>query len=296
MGMDARREELNLLVLEKLSDYLNRHPRFIGEQDVRELTDIGLDEERAMWLLVCAACDIDEERSRTERELARDYLAPGLKRLQAKEFRENAYMRTIRFPEAKLGRWQMTQLRYAPYELFVRDDLKLLPDGREIVQIGYFNEEFVYPAVLQDGREWMTITPNEIATMEGAIAQARGHVCAMGLGLGYFAFMASGKEDVSQVTIVERDAEAIALFEKYILPQFPGKEKIRIVRGDAFEYVKTRMGQEGVDYAFVDLWHDVADGAPMYLRMKALEMCAPGTRFAYWIETSIRSFLKGIGS
>lgn len=294
--MELQREELNLLMLEKLSDYLNRHPRFIGADDVRELTDVGLDEERAMWLLVCAACDVDEERSAAERELARRYFAPGLKKLNARDFRENAYMRTIRFPEAKLGSWQMTQMRYAPYELFVRDDLMILPDGREIVQLGYFGEEFVYPAVLQDGREWMTITPNEIATMEQAIAQAHGHVCAMGLGLGYFAFMASGKESVSRVTVVERDARAIELFERYILPQFPEKEKIRIVRADAFEYVKAQMMADRVDFAFVDLWHDVADGAPMYLRMKALEACAPGTRFAYWIETSIRSFLRGIGA
>lgn len=287
-------ESMNLAALEKVSDYLTRHPRFIEAADVREMTGLGIGEEQAVSLLFLAALGVDEERSAGERELARRYIVPGIRRLEMRVFTENPYMRAIRFPQAKLGRWQMTHLAYAPYEIFVRDDLEIMPDGREIVRLGYFNEEFVYPAVLQDGREWMTITPNEIATMEDAIGNAHGHVAAMGLGLGYFAFMVSEKEDVERVTVVERDPDVIALFEKHILPQFAHREKIRIVQADAFEYVKRDMGRDNVDFAFVDLWHDVADGAEMYLRMKMLEGCAPKTRFAYWIETSIRSFLRGI--
>lgn len=294
MAYSAQRAELNLSALEKISDYLTRHSRFITEQDVREITAVGVSEAEAMLLLLCAATGVEEERSAMERELARGYFALGLKRLDAAQLADNPYMRMIRFPEAKLGRWQMTRLRYAPYELFVRDDLMILPDGREIPQLGYFAEAFAYPAVLQDGREWMTVTPNEIATMEAAIAAAHGHVCAMGLGLGYFAFMVSEKETVSRVTVVERDEQAICLFEAHILPQFPHKEKIRIVHADAFDYVKTSMAGEDADFAFVDLWHDVADGAQLYMKMKLLEPFAPGTQFSYWIETSITSFLRGI--
>ena len=287
-------ESMNLAALERISDYLTRHPRLIELADVREMTALGISEEQAVSLLFLAALGVDEERSARERELARRYIVPGIRKLEPQVFRENPYMREIRFPQAKLGRWQMTQLAYAPYEFFVRDDLAIMPDGREIVRLGYFDEEYVYPAVLQDGREWMTITPNEIATMEDAIGKAHGHVAALGLGLGYFAFMASRKEAVERVTIVERDPEVIALFERHILPQFAQREKVRIVQADAFEYVKREMASENVDFAFVDLWHDVADGAELYLRMKMLEGCAPKTRFAYWIETSIRSFLRGI--
>ena len=294
METDAQRRELNLVVLERISAFLNRNPRFITAQDVREIMAAGVDEAEAVLLLLCAATGIEEELGGAHRELARRYFVPGLKRLDAQMLWENPYMRTIRFPEAALGRWQMTQMRYAPYELFVRDDLLCLPDGREIPQLGYFAQEVDYPAVLQDGREWMTVTPNEIATMEEPIRRASGHVCAMGLGLGYFAFMAGEKDEVSRVTIVERDAEVIRLFETYILPQFACREKIRIVQADAFDYVKTRMAKENVDFAFVDLWHDVADGAQMYLRMKLLEPFAPGVEFAYWIETSIRAFLRSI--
>lgn len=286
-------EEINLVALERISSYLIRHSRFITAQDVAELTPL-VGEEEAMLLLVCAACGANAEDGGMARELAQRYFRPSLRKLDVQTFRSNPYMRRIRFPEVTRGRWQMTHLCYAPYELFVRDDLLILPDGREIPQMGYFAEEFVYPAVLQDGREWMTITPNEIATMEAAIAAAHGHVAAFGLGLGYFAFMASEKENVSRVTVIERDPDVIALFELHILPQFAHREKIRIVRTDAFDYAKNQLGQDGVDFAFVDLWHDVSDGAPMYLKMKALEGNAPNTQFAYWIETSIRAFLRSL--
>lgn len=286
--------EMNLAALERISAYLTRCPRLIEVEDVRELTAVGVDEKEAVVQLLLAACGVEEERGGAHRELARGYFAPGLAHVDERVITHNAYVRAIRFPQAQLGRWTMTQLHYAPYELFVRDDLLILPDGREIPQLGYFDREVAYPAVLQDGREWMTVTPNEIATMEKAIARAHGRVCAMGLGLGYFAFMAAGKPEVSCVTVVERDREVISLFESHILPQMACREKIRIVQADAFDYVRKRMAADGTDYAFVDLWHDVSDGAPMYLSMKALESCAPGTEFVYWIETSIRAFLRSL--
>ena len=129
--------------------------------------------------------------------------------------------------------------------------------------------------------------------MAPALSQVRGRVAVMGLGLGYFAFMASEKNDVRAVTVVERDADVIALFERHLLPQFAHREKVRLVRADAFDLAQA--GLDGFDCAFVDLWHDVSDGAPMYLRMKALEARSPGVRFFYWIETSIRCFLRSLG-
>lgn len=287
--MERTLEELNLTALEIMSRYLNAHPRFITAGDVEEIAACGVTREEAVRLLFASACGAEEDRALCER-----YIRPSLKRLDAAAYRANPYLQAIRFPRATLGRWQMTQMAYAPYELFVRDDLLLTDDGREIPRLGYFEEEFAYPAVLQDGREWMTVTPNEIATMEAAVEAAHGHVVAMGLGLGYFAFMASEKECVAHVTVVERDEAVIRLFKRYILPQFPHREKVEIVQDDAFAYAQHTLPGAKADVCFVDLWHDTLDGAPLYLRMKGLEGFAPGTQFIYWVETAIRSFLRGI--
>lgn len=286
--------EMNLAALERISCFLCANPRAITAADVREIAgSCGVDEHEAVYSLLCAYCGIGEDR--ISQALARYYLKPSLRRLDADEFRANPYYRGIRFPEKRHGRWQLTTLRYKPYEIFVRDDLLRMEDGREIPQLGYFAEEFVYPAVLENGREWMTVTPNEIATMREPLSHMRGNIAVMGLGLGYFAYMASEKPEVSSVVIVERDPEIIDLFTRHILPQFPQRDKISIVQEDAFEFAAVMAHScPAYDCVFVDLWHDVSDGVGMYLRMKRLQKRLPGTHFEYWIEPSILAWLRSM--
>lgn len=284
----------NLDALDRMSGFLLRHSRLIAQEDVDVIADMGVSREDAVRMLLAGACGLDKEERPEDRIMEEQYFRPSLARLSPQEYQQNPYMRLIRFPRAKSGRWEMTRLAYAPYEIFVRDELLRLPDGREIPRLGYFEEEFAYPAVLENGREWMTVTPNEIATMEGAIEQARGDVVAMGLGLGYFALMASEKEDVRTVTIIERDRDVIALVRRQILPQFPQRKKVKILCADAFEFAQRTLPDMAADFVFVDLWHDVSDGAAMYLRMKRLEARCPGKEFVYWIEPSMLAFLRGL--
>ena len=119
-----------------------------------------------------------------------------------------------------------------------------------------------------------------------------GDVVVFGLGIGYFAYMVSEKADVSSVTIVERDSSVIRLFENYILPQFKNKDKIKIVKSDAFAYAQKQMASGKFACAFVDLWHDVSDGVELYIKMKKLEAKSPSTKFCYWIEKSILSNIR----
>lgn len=50
----------------------------------------------------------------------------------------------------------------------------------------------------------MTVTPNEINTIRPSVEQSRGKVLAYGLGLGYYAFHAAQRADVTSVTVVEK--------------------------------------------------------------------------------------------
>ena len=123
------------------------------------------------------------------------------------------------------------------------------------------------------------------------MAKAKGKVLTYGLGLGYFPFMTSRKEEVTSVTVVERSSEVIELFKEHILPQFPNKDKIRVICADAFDYAKAQMPAEDYDFVFADIWHDVGDGRELYLKMKELEHLSPGTEYAYWLEDTIRCYL-----
>ena len=159
-----------------------------------------------------------------------------------------------------------------------------------IPQIGFFEETYPFPAVLENGREWMTLQPNEMVTTWPAIKEAKGRVLTYGLGLGYFAYHAAEKPEVESVTVVDLSADVIDLFQKHILPQFPHKEKIRLVHSDAFAFADTQMAGN-FDFVFGDIWHDAGDGRDLYLRMKAWETKYPDIRFSFWLEDTIKCYV-----
>lgn len=212
--------------------------------------------------------------------------------LKNKDYENNPYLKNIKIPTKKLSKWELCYKTYVPYQAFVFDDPKITRDGKIIPQIGFFEKEFSYPAVLESGTEWMLITPNEINTMRAPISGAHGKVLTYGLGLGYFAYMVSEKESVSSVTIVERDKNAISLFRDIILPQMPRKDKINIICDDAFYFAETRLADSDFDFVFADIWHDPSDGVPAYKRLKATEKYLPSADFSYWIEKHLNAIYK----
>ena len=289
-----RLAEDNLNALAVCSRYLNRMPRYIQPSMLGQMrAECGLNEEEAYRWLMAAACGINGDERESDRRLERLYFPKGVQCLSESAYRSNAYSRLIRMPKVRRGNWEMDVRHIDPYEAIVCDDLLQLPDGREIPQIGYFRERFETPVVYQHGREWMTVTPSEQNTMRRDAAAVSGRVVVFGLGLGYFALLCSEKESVQSVTVVELDADVIALFTEWILPQFPHAKKITLVQADAFSYAET-MPQDAFDFAYVDIWHDVLDGVNMYLRMKRLEHHSLGTKFLYWIEPSMLAWLRGM--
>ena len=288
-------EAQNDRVVRLLARYLNEMPRVLSHRMVRDLArDCLIPEENAFRVLFAAAIGLDTSTNAEDRQLEKDYLATGLKQLDPAEWSGDAYLKTIVFPSARIGNWTFGTETYAAYEPFVRNSPIRTRDGREIQQIGYFKEPYRFPAVRENGVEWMAVKPNEIATMREPIAAAHGKVVAFGLGLGYFTFHVSNKSEVESVTVVERDPAVIDLFREHLLPQFPHREKIMVVRSDAFDYAEKVLPVSQPDFAFTDLWHDQSDGLPLYLHMKRLEALSPKTEFQYWIESVLLSSLRGM--
>ena len=279
------RMDKNDLFVRICAEYLNNYERLVTPEIMNEITgeDKRLDQSAFAHFLSSAFIE-DEE---LENEFFKDYFLPSIKKLSSEEYLDNPYIKSIPINDQKSGNWTLSYQKYAPYEGFVRDDFTLFDDYREVCNIGFFDKEFSFPTVFENGIEWMAIKPNEIETMKVPIEKANGKVVTFGLGMGYFAYMASLKENVSSVTIVERDKNVISLFKTHILPYFQNANKIKIVESDAFDYVKNQMSSEGFDYAFVDLWHDTSDGVDLYVKMKKLEHFSKNTKFEYWIEKSI---------
>lgn len=282
--------DLNFRLTHLYALYLERFPELITKEMIDELTaDSKITKLDAITALICEAFGLDDARGGDERRLIRDYIRPSVRLLDAKRYTENKYYKNIKIEGVRDGSWELRLEAYAPYRAVVCGDIEIGEDFSEIVPLGFFTETFRFPAVLEDGNEWMTLTPVDLDTCDDAILSARGKVVTFGLGLGYYAYMASEKPDVSSVTVVEKSEAVIRLFKTHILPQFSHPEKIKIVCDDAFAYAEHKMPGENFDYAFVDTWRDASDGAPMYAKMKALEHLSPNTEFSYWIENFLIS-------
>ncbi len=275
-----------------MAEYIDETPCSISPSLISEVNPGGRFQEEAIVAALIAGFSGIDENDR----LLNGYFNESVKKLDAEKYARNPYLQTIVFPDVSSAHWKFTHYTYKPYEIFIRDDIRVDRSLQEIPQLGYFNCRFTYPAVEQDGREWMAVKPSEIATMQPVIDLVCGNVVTFGLGLGYFTFMTSQKPEVESITVVERDEEAISLFKTYILPQFPNKDKVRIVQSDAFEYMEGRMlppSDRDFDFAFVDLWHDTSDGLEAYLRARKIESglkeSGCRTEFHYWVEKSLLS-------
>lgn len=283
--------EDNHKVFALLSHYLNHAPDLVSKEEVANITECGVSEEYAFAVILMAAFGLDIVDRAEDKDLFNNYFNRMIHKLDVNDYYENPYYKQITFPTVQMDTIELKYETYKPYEGFVCDDIIQTKEGRQLPQIGFFDTEFRFPAILENNRIWMTITPNEIETMKEPVEQAFGHVLTFGLGLGYYAYMVSEKENVESVTIVEMNPDVIRLFKKYILPQFKQAQKITIIQADAFEYAQNQLPKGQYDFVFTDLWHDVSDGIDMYVKMKKYEKLSPKTTFTYWIEQSILCYL-----
>ena len=252
----------------------------INPSEVKQYIKEGYQENEAVLNVLCDAFGLEKED-----EVLNEYVLNNLKHLNPNDYSNNPYAKAIK-STGKKGKYALKSISYEPYQLFAYDDIKI-KDYKEYSQIGYFNQKFSYLALTEGNNIWMSLNPNEIETMKPYINKARGNVLVLGLGMGYVPFMLSLKNCVKSVTIVEKDQEIINLFNELIYPQFPNKEKIKIVKSDAVEYVSKNQKQWTYDYIFADLWHDPEDGLPLFVKLKKISK-----NIDCWLEVSLYALLR----
>ena len=268
--------------------------RSFTEEELDALREQGLlGEDFETFLTVKWFVDALELEEVADEEYIRQFFQQARK-FDINWFYDNPYMREISVPKAKIGRFQLGMAIYDKGEFFQYD----MPDfSRDLVvpKIGFFDGRVTFPSIYEGITPWMSICPSEIFSMEEPIQQAHGRVLVLGLGLGYYPFMISQKDSVSEIVIVERQKEVIELFEKYLLPQFGHKEKIKVIQEDALVYMDQLGESDGFaadeggrfDVCFADIWENQVDGAKAYRRIHPHEVRLPRTEFVYWIEQPI---------
>ena len=212
------------------------------------------------------------------------------RKLDAAVFRADPYLSAIRVPEAKIGRFTLTHASYDRGELLQYG----MPDLRKstvVPKLGFFTEKVSFPAVYEGDMPWVSVCPSEISSMGPDVERAHGNCLVLGLGLGWYPFMISNLNAVESVTVVEISEEIISLFEKHILPQFPHREKIRVLHADAFDVLNALSPGE-YDFCYADIWESQVDGAKCCKRIFPHEKRLSGTEFRYWIEDEIRWWME----
>ena len=285
---------LNIEADEFFSEYLQDNYLAVNKKDVEDLVKTqSMSKNEAFITSLLLAKDIspeDEEFLKMKKEGYFDNICFQ----QAAKYKKNPFGLLMKVDERKEGNWHLSYNYYEPYEGFLYNDVYADKNNyyAEINSIGYFEEKVPYLTIIENDEVWMSITPFEINTMQKAIDDAHGNVLTYGLGLGYYTFMALNNPNVDTVTVIEKDAKAIKLFNEEILPKIRLKDKLKIIKADAFSYTKNHFSAGNYNYVFFDIYHSAIDGISSYLKMKKFEDTYKDTKFVYWIEGSILSLLR----
>lgn len=208
-------KEDNYKVFALLSNYLNNASDFINKEEIGEIVKCGVSYEYAFTVILAAAFGLDIVNNVDDKDLFNKYFHNMVHKLDANEYYDNLYYKNIKIPSIRMGNSELKYEKYKPFEGFICNDIIQTEEGRQIPQIGFFETEFMFPVVLENNRLWMSITPNEIETMNEAVDKGFGNILTFGLGLGYYAYMTSQKDNVESITVVESNEDVIDLFNKY---------------------------------------------------------------------------------
>ena len=118
--------------------------------------------------------------------------------------------------------------------------------------IGDFRIDYdhAYPRLVENGVEWMSYEPKELATHDFAIRKCEGKVLVGGLGLGYIVEKLAEKPTVTKITVIEISPEVKELVWRFL----DKRGKCDIVIDDIENYLKTT--KERFDYIYLDVFSD----------------------------------------
>ena len=255
----------------------------IDPNEIKQYVKEGWDVKDAILEMLYDFYQLDKNNEENQ-EVMNSYILKNIKCLNPYDYQNNPYVKAIN-QTGKNGKYALKYINYYPYQLFAYDDIKV--DGyQENSRIGYFKDKFSYLGLTEGNNIWMSLNPNEIETMKPFINKGSGNVLVLGLGMGYVPFMLASKNCVKSVTIIEKDQNIIDLFNKFIWPKFINKEKIKIIKDDAIEYVR-KQKEATYDYVFADLWHDPEDGLPLFVSLKKIN-----EEIDCWLNDSMYALLR----
>ncbi len=274
----------NILINNIYNDFLENYSRNLKDYEIKHFANY--------YELFLDKLEIDPY-DQDFRNLAKKYALNAFKKLDAAKYIKNPYYQNIKlFNEVKFKNLSLRMATLPSYSAFIYKDISTKKDDyyREINHFAYFDKPFRYLELSQNDVTWMSITPHEIETMEESLNEVKGKVLVLGLGIGYYPYIASLKNEVKEIDIVELDQNIISIFKENLLPQFENKNKINLINKEALSYLKN-ADLSSYDYIFIDLWHTPEDALVLYLKISNILKDYKG-KTSYWIEKSILALIR----
>ena len=295
-GLTAKVSSNKTLLIEPLEpqigETLSACGGFIQALQKDILVKMGMEiseQELARRLLLIRAIVQNTPVEAVANPIVTSILMAKMRFFRASDVADNPYYRDIKIEEVHNGRFVLFNHVMPKNLITLYDNSTVLDYGVVLPSICLIEEDIPYSALGEWEKTWMSVDPHEIYTMQDGIDKAHSKVVTLGCGMGYFAYMASLKENVESVTIVEREPEVIEIFQSHILPQMKTKDKIRIIQKDAFSFLSS-LKDGDYNYCYADIWEGPG-GYMDYLRVRGLCNRLKKTEDQYWLEPNMNAFL-----
>lgn len=213
--------------------------------------------------------------------------------LSADEWESSPYHSTVRLDWIKDSSFYYETRKIAGRELFNSDCIQKDPERslNDWMKLRAMDRNFESIYLYQTSKEedtddtdWMMDAPSEAVTNNRPAEKAHGNVLTFGLGIGYFVFMAMRNPAVKSITVVENSPEVIAMFRRFLEPQFPQDVPLYINEADAYEMF-TEEFLSDFDYIYTDIWLSSEDGLASIDRLLS-QYNPPFEKADFWIEDS----------
>jgi hypothetical protein len=110
-----------------------------------------------------------------------------------------------------------------------------------------------YTALKHRGETVMSDVPDEMRDLLEVVRRAKGKVLVNGLGLGVVLKALLEKDEVEEVTVIEKELAVIELVGRHFRDKYG--DSVKIIHADAFEY-KPPIGVH-YDVVWHDIWNDI---------------------------------------
>lgn len=276
----------NKELLLKLREYLENDPCMITQDLINDVKKSGVSTEYAYATLLSSFLELDDN-------FLDQYILAMLRKEDPNTYINNLFYQKMDY-KAKLkeGKLELDYTYIEPYQLFMQDEVDKFIDGKLLPQIGFFDDDLKCLSIIRDDETLYSYNPLLVNASIVPLDEAKGKICCMGLGIGYFPYMAHLKEDVKSIVIYEKNKDLIKLFNNHLFKRFKYKDKIKVVEGDPLIILKSKSTKLNADYVYINCWNDLGEALKLYPKFKALEKNFPRNKFHYYLEQSIKLYPK----